>query len=310
MQPVPDVLKVLGEFLSVIDEVLSAIELYRLVDQQMRLIQNGAEVLDPVSLSVPQLFEGFLRAGQVHIRASRFADRTCETAYDRHPDQRLVQSQLPCNPPQLRGIRKLLLRQNIEKVLFPVSAQSDLFLLLLVAEHGLHREPCDQRDFVDPVRIAGHADDAFLASLMRDRHIDAGQNAGEFFFIADHDHILFSADDPVRHFVISADPRGIAAGDDHAALIHDIDIVFCVLSQTFYEFFCQFGLDHGARPCPAAFAASCSAALAASNPGSKNHIHDYIPREVCYEHKIVQKTPDFVYCIRGRSVLRLSGLSN
>ena len=256
VQPVPDMLKVLSEFLPVIDEVLSAIELYCLVDQQMRLIQNGAEVLGPVPLSEPQLFEGFLRAGQVHIRASRFADRTCETAYDRHPDQRLVQPQLPRDPPQLRGIRELLLCQNIEKMLFPVPAQADLFLLLLIAEHCLHRQPCDQRDFVDPVGIAGHSDDAFLASLMCDRHIDAGQNAGEFFLIADHDHVLFAVNDPVRHFVISADPRGIAAGDDHAALIHDVDVVFCVLSQTLYKFFRQFGFDHGTLPYPAAFAAS------------------------------------------------------
>jgi hypothetical protein len=30
-----------------------------------------------------------------------------------------------------------------------------------------------------------------------------------------------------------------------------------------------------------------------------NHINDYIPRGVFIEHKIVQKTPDFVYCISG-----------
>ena len=141
-------------------------------------------------------------------------------------------------------------------MLFPVPAQPDFFLLLFIAEHCLHSESCDQSDLVDSVGIAGHSDDAFLASLMRDRHIDAGQNAGEFFLIADHDHVLFAVYDPVRHFVISADPRRVSAGDDHAALIHDVDIVFCVLSQTFYEFFCQFGLDHGALPCPAAFAAS------------------------------------------------------
>jgi hypothetical protein len=93
VQPVPDVLKVLSEFLPVIDEVLSAIELYCLVDQQMRLIQNGAEVLVPVPLSEPQLYKGFLRVRQICLRSF-------EPAYDRHPDQRLVQPQLPRDPPQ------------------------------------------------------------------------------------------------------------------------------------------------------------------------------------------------------------------
>ena len=93
VQPVPDVLKVFGELLPVIDEVLPAVDLYRLIDQQMRLIENGAEVLDPVPLSAPQLFQSLLRIGCCIPGADQPAD-------NRHPDQRLVESQLPRDPPQ------------------------------------------------------------------------------------------------------------------------------------------------------------------------------------------------------------------
>ena len=112
----------------------------------------------------------------------------------------------------------------------PVSPQTDLFLLLFVSQHSLHGQPGDQRNIVNRIGISGHADDALLATLMHDCHIDTRKNAGEFLFIMNNDHILTPAYDPVGHRMISTDPSRITACDDHAALIHDVDIIFGIFA--------------------------------------------------------------------------------
>ena len=124
-------------------------------------------------------------------------------------------------------------------------SQSDALLLLFIFQHGFHGHAGDHGDIADLVRIARDTDDALLAALVHDRHVDAGKDAREHPVIADHDHIPGSLDNAVRHLMISADPPGIPAGYDHSVFIHDIDVVFRKLSHLLYESAGQFGFDHG-----------------------------------------------------------------
>ena len=102
---------------------------------------------------------------------------------------------------------------------------------------------------MDLVRVAGDADNALPAPLVNDRHVNAREHTGEHLLVGDHDHILRSVDNAVGHFMIGPDPLGIPAGYDHAGLIHDIDIVFCVLRDLLDESAGHFRFDHFVPPC-------------------------------------------------------------
>ena len=92
---------------------------------------------------------------------------------------------------------------------------------------------------------ARDTDDTFFFAVYNDCHVDAGQNAGVEFVIIYDNNVFFAPNDPVRRLVIGPYAVFAAACDDDAGLIHDIDVVFCVVSNLVDEFLRHFRSYHG-----------------------------------------------------------------
>ena len=206
---------------------------HRFENKDMRLVDHIAHILRPVLSAPADLLMDLMRVCAVE-----------DPAQDRDAGHRFLIAEALRFSAQLCGICIFDPGQKVEKVRFIAPSQDQPLLFPLVFEHGLDGEPYDHGDFADAVGLAGNAQDAFCLAVRLDRHVDAGERAGIHLVVFDLNDVRAAPKDPPGGLVIGADPAGIAARDDHAVAVHDVDVVFCVAGDLVDQLLCHVGFDH------------------------------------------------------------------
>ena len=153
---------------------------------------------------------------------------------------------LECELQQEKDANALLQKQlGVELVVGGDPADLQ-FLLALVAHHRLQGHLDDQGDLPHLVGFPGdpHHGDGLLAVVHQ--QIDPVLHTQQGVPLGDRGDLQVGADHPVGCLVEGADALRVAAGNDDALLVHDVDVVVGVVCDALHKFPGEVGMNHTA----------------------------------------------------------------